>query len=209
MAVMALAAAPTRARAQEPPPPIPRVAVDVHATVPRFPANQTLASSRGRNLAELPGSGLGADIAVNVYPIKWKAVTFGLGGHVMTSRAHRTPAAPADSTEIFYPVTEHFTYLGPQLSFNFGTGAGWSYLSGGISASRWSVVPDGFNRLPSDDERLKTIDYGGGARWFIKPHVAFSFDVRFYAINPGTPNGVLPGSPRTTLLVIGAGVSIK
>ena len=33
--------------------------------------------------------------------------------------------------------------------------------------------------------RLKTINYGGGARWFAKAHVAFSFDVRFYAINPG------------------------
>ena len=61
---------------------------------------------------------------------------------------------------------------------------------------------------------MKTINYGGGARWFIKSHVAFSFDVRFYAINPGVvlarPNGTLrEGSPRTTLTAIGAGVSIK
>ena len=42
---------------------------------------------------------------------------------------------------------------------------------------------------PPDDEPLNTINYGGGARWFIKPHVAFSFDVRFYAINPGLAFG--------------------
>ena len=44
----------------------------------------------------------------------------------------------------------------------------------------------------------------------MKTHLAFSFDVRLYAINPGTPFvlGAL-GSPRTTLLVIGAGISIK
>jgi hypothetical protein len=59
-----------------------------------------------------------------------------------------------------------------------------------------------------DDERIKTINYGGGARWFIKPHVAFSFDVRFYAINPSS-SGAFAASPRTTLVVIGAGVSVK
>jgi hypothetical protein len=209
-ALTALAAAPRRAQAQEPPPPIPRVAVDLHATVPRFPANQTLALSSGLDaLNPLPGSGLGADIAVNVYPIKWKAVTFGLGGHVMTSRAHRTPGASADPTVVLQASTERFTYLGPQLSFNFGTGSGWSYLSAGIAASTWSIVPDGVNPLPPDNERLKTIDYGGGGRWFIKTHIAFSFDVRLYAINPGAPHGGLPGSPRTTLLVIGAGISLK
>ena len=44
----------------------------------------------------------------------------------------------------------------------------------------------------------------------MKRHLAFSFDVRFNAINPGTPffAGAL-GSPRTTLLVIGAGVSVR
>ena len=67
------------------------------------------------------------------------------------------------------------------------------------------------SRRRPDAERLKTIDYGGGARWFAKPHLAFSFDVRFYAINPshfrqpGWPEQVL----RTTLFVVGAGVSIK
>jgi hypothetical protein len=106
-------------------------------------------------------------------------------------------------------VTERFNYLGPQLSFNLGTGVGWSYISGGIAASTWSVVPVGAIAQPPDEERLKTIDYGGGARWFAKPHLAFSFDVRFYAINPSSPAAGLPSGPRTTLLVIGAGISVK
>jgi hypothetical protein len=69
-------------------------------------------------------------------------------------------------------------------------------------------VPDSASPTPSDEERLFTIDYGGGARWFIKRHLAFSFDVRFYAINPGTV-GPNVGSPRTTLLIMGAGISLK
>jgi hypothetical protein len=193
------------ADAQEPPPPIPRFVIDLHGTVARFPSDPNLALSRGLDLSELPGAGLGGDVAVHLYPFKYRAVTFGIGGHLTRSRAHRSQAQ--EST--LRPVTERFTYLAPQLSFNFGTGAGWSYISGGISASTWSLVPDGSIPQPADGDRLKTIDYGGGARWFAKPHLAFSFDVRFYAINPGKPTLALPGSPRTTLTVFGVGISLK
>ncbi|OFV93942.1 MAG: hypothetical protein A3H95_07685 [Acidobacteria bacterium RIFCSPLOWO2_02_FULL_64_15] len=127
----------------------------------------------------------------------------------MRARAHRTPVASSGQTTILAPVTERFASIAPQLSFNFGTGDGWSYLSGGIATSTWSVVPDGASPAPSDEERLKTINYGGGARWFAKPHLAFSFDVRFYAIDPGTPSGSRPASPRTTMVVVGAGISVK
>jgi hypothetical protein len=194
-----------QADAQEPPPPIPRFVVDLHATITRFPSDPNLASSRALDPLELPGAGLGGDVAVHVYPFKYRAVTFGIGGRLTASRAHRTE----DPTSALRPVTERFRYLGPQLSFNFGTGTGWSYISGGISAAKWSVVPDGSVPQPPDEERLKTIDYGGGARWFARPHVAFSFDVRFYAISPSSPTLALPGGPRTKLFVFGAGISLK
>jgi hypothetical protein len=145
---------------------------------------------------------------VHLFPFRFRAVTFGLGGRLISASAHRNQdSQPA--TASLRPVTERFTYLGPQLSFNFGTGSGWSYLSGGIAASTWSVAVDGLPAAAPDEERLKTIDYGGGARWFAKPHLAFSFDIRFYAINPSTPVNGLPGGPRTRLFVVGAGVSIK
>jgi hypothetical protein len=191
--------------AQDPPPPIPRFVIDLHGAVPNFPNDPALAASRGLHPAELPGRGLGADVAVHAFPIKYRAVTFGIGGRWMTARAHREQ----DPASALRSVTERLTYLGPQLSFNFGTGLGWSYISGGIAASKWSVTPDGDAPQPPDEERLRTIDYGGGARWFAKPHLAFSFDVRLYAINPTSPTPALPGGPRSTLLVISAGVSVK
>jgi hypothetical protein len=196
------------ALAQEPPPPLPIIAVDLHGNVANFPDNQALADSRLLNgVAELPGLGLGGDIAVHLYPFKWRQMTFGIGGQLTLVRAHRVPEPSAGA--VLRPVTERFVSLAPQLSFNFGSGDGWSYLSGGVSASQWSIVPDGLDLLPPDLERLKTINYGGGARWFAEPHLAFSFDVRFYAINPSTAVGILPRGPRTTLLVVGAGVSLK
>ena len=195
--------------AQDPPPKIGPFVVDVHGTVPRFPSDdQQLADSRGLLLRELPGSGLGLHAGAHVYPLRWKAVTFGLGADVTLARAHLKPQQLA--ADIFgRAATERFTHVAPQLSFNFGDGDGWSYISGGIGTSTWSVVPDGLLATAADTERLKTINYGGGARWFIKRHLAFSFDLRFYAIDPTTPLPGRPSGPRTTLLIMGAGVSVK
>jgi hypothetical protein len=197
------------AAAQEPPPRIGPFVLDVHGTVPRFPSDDPqLAASRALDIKELPGSGFGFHAAAHVYPLKWRAVTFGLGGDLTMARAHQ--AAPQIVQGVLgRPVTERFTHLAPVLSFNFGDGDGWSYVSGGIGPSTWSVVPDTAKATVPDTERLKTINYGGGARWFIKPHLAFSFDVRFYAVDPSTPLPGLPNGPRTTLLVFGAGLSVK
>jgi hypothetical protein len=208
LAASIVLAAPGLARAQEPPPRIPWFVVDLHGTVPLFPSSdELLADSRGlRSLAELPGPGLGLQVGLHVYPLRWRAITFGIGGEITANRSRQTPPEGAENLR---PSEEKFLSAGPQLSFNFGSGTGWSYLSGGIGLSQWSLVPEGQEPLDSDSDRLKTINYGGGARWFAKPHLAFSFDVRFYAVNPGTPSFGFPGSPRTTLLVIGAGVSMK
>jgi hypothetical protein len=197
-------------RAQDPPPRIPWFVVDLHANLPGFPSDdQLLADSRDMEVAELPGRGLGVQVSAHLYPLRWRAVTFGVGGELTASRASKSP-----DLENLRPAKERYTSIAPQLSFNFGTGNGWSYLSGGLGQSTWAIVPEGQENDPADSEKLKTINYGGGARWFIKSHVAFSFDVRFYALNPGSAfaradGTVRPGSPRTTLLVIGAGVSVK
>ncbi|HEY7290859.1 MAG TPA: hypothetical protein VH583_13565 [Vicinamibacterales bacterium] len=193
--------------AQEPPPLIPLLAFDLHATFPGFPSTQALADSRQLELAELPGRGLGFQAAVHVYPLRWRAITFGIGGELAASRANSTPPEGNDTLR---PVHEKFLTASPQLSFNFGSAHGWSYISGGLGVSQWSIIPAGRDEpFASDTERLKTLNYGGGARWFARPHLAFSFDVRFYAISQGPPYLGNPGSPHTTLLVIGAGASFK
>jgi hypothetical protein len=206
--VAAAIARPSTAAAQGPPPPITGFVVDVRGTLPQFDQTQQLADSRGLIEADLPGSGFGLDVGATFYPFKWKAITFGLGGQVTYGRSHSK--AGVDSTgQITRAVTERFVYAAPQISFNFGDGNGWSYVSGGIGPAQHSVIPDGSDPLPEDSERLRTINYGGGARWFLTPHVAFHFDVRFYAINVGTPFEGRPASPRSTLLILGAGFTIR
>ena len=86
--LIALLAA-NRALAQDPPPKIGPYVVDLHATVPRFPQDLQLAQSRDMTLAELPGSGLGVLVGLHFYPLRWRAVTFGVGGEFATGRARR------------------------------------------------------------------------------------------------------------------------
>jgi len=210
MAATVLLVAPA-ARAQDPPPRIPLIALDLHGTMPFFPIDDELAASRNLRPAELPGTGLGLHGALTFYPLKWKAVTFGIGADAAVGRSHKGAGTIGGTDVPLRAVTETFAHIAPEISFNFGTGDGWSYISGGIGPSVWSITPDDGVALAADSERLKTINYGGGARWFIKPHLAFSLDLRFYAINPSSPDPVqgLPAGPRTRLVVIGAGISLK
>jgi hypothetical protein len=194
--------------AQEPPPRIGPFVLDVQGTVPNFPDDPQLAASRGLQQAELPGVGLGVHAGAHFYLFKWKAMTVGLGGSVAAARAHSSEKV-SEGAVVAQAVTEKFAHAAPELSFNFGNGNGWSYISGGIGLSTWSVVPDGSVPSAADDERLRTLNYGGGARWFIRKHLAFSFDARFYQIDPGTPTVFGAGGPRTTLFIAGAGISLK
>lgn len=197
------------ARAQEPPPPLPLIALDLHGSFANLPSDdRELAASRGLIAGELPGRAFGGDLGLHLYPLRVRAVTFGIGGQLTFVRAHHAPPATT-ATALLRPVTARFVSGGAQVSFNFGSGDGWSYLSGGIGRSVWQIIPDGAEPQASDEEKLKTINYGGGARWFIKRRLAFSVDVRFHAVNPGTPAFGFNGSPRTTLMVVGAGVTLK
>jgi hypothetical protein len=196
------------ALAQDPPRPIGPFVIDVRGTRPKFPSSDGLAASRGLLVTELPGSGFGIDFGAHVYPLKWKAVTFGVGGQITLARSHGS-GEQQGGLVVARAVTEEFRAIAPQISFNFGSGSGWSYLSGGVGPGVWSIVPDGSQPLPADDERLKVYNYGGGARWFAKKHLAFTFDVRFFDVYPGSPELGYPGSPRVKMLVMSAGVSVK
>jgi hypothetical protein len=210
--VVAIGSFASPAYAQDPPPPIPFAVIDLHGSIPQFPSDDPLlALSRGMSIAELPGAGLGAQVGLHLYPLHTRVVTFGIGGELTIGRARQTPltaATTATNVPPLRPSEERFTSIAPQISLNFGTGSGWSYLSGGLGQSTWSIAPEGLTDYPPNSDRLKTLNYGGGGRWFIKPHLAFSFDVRFYTINPGFAD-LYPETPRTRLLIIAAGMSMK
>jgi len=186
--------------------------VDARGTLARYGQSAELAKERHVLISQLPGSGLGLDIGGHVYLFRWRAMTFGLGASFHTSAGEKVPVEAEATTPRRVIVKEPtvrttFTAFSPQLSINFGDGDGWSYLGGGMGSSRLAVFD--VEREGGPQRWARTLNYGGGARWFAKPHLAFTVDLRFYAINPLEPTTDEPGSPRMTLMVLSVGASFK
>ena len=188
--------------------PITRYVVDLRLALPKVPNDDGLARPYDLSGVNLPGLGLGGDFGAHVYPLRFKRVTFGVGVSGVVGRAHASPVTQSDGTVAGKDVTARFSAIAPQISMNFGSAAGWSYLSGGIGTSRLELrTPD----TPPDTvwPRRKTINYGGGGRWFIRDRMAVTFDIRFYAMNPVAETPTIKPSPRLRMLVISAGVSLR
>jgi hypothetical protein len=204
--VLGLLMAAGTAAAQDEEAKIPRFAVDVHGSLPRFKQIPGLVAPYHLQPTDLPTRGLGFDVGGHVYLVTWRWITFGAGGSTLLSRGH-SGTRKVNGTVVGKDVTLTFKALSPQMSFNFGKGDGWSYLSGGLG---WSWVAITTPAAPVDvTTRRKTINYGGGARWFTSDHMAFNIDIRFYAINPQAATDLLKQAPRMTLVVLSAGISFK
>ena len=180
-----LAAAPAAAQA---PQPISIFAADVRGAFPSFPTSAGVATPRGLSESFLPSWGLGIDAGAHVYPLRWKKITFGFGASVLWSSGSKSQDTVAGATAPAGPtVTTKLDAFSPQVSFNFGKRDGFSYLSGGIGTATVRVSRD--DRPEETGEGVKTINYGGGARWFFRDHIGVTFDLRFYAINPQEATG--------------------
>ena len=75
------------------------------------------------------------------------------------------------------------------------------YASG--SSSSASTVEEKVLEL----QRLQAINVGGGARWFMSTHVAFSFDVRLHMVAARVTDEA--STPKTNTIVAGAGLSFR
>ena len=94
-------------------------------------------------------------------------------------------------------VTTRLTTLVPQVSMNFGHSLGWSYLSAGLGRSKVeseaALTGAATTFTPRDSGWVKTINYGGGARWFINDHLGVGFDVRWYKLSIVPASDTHPG----------------
>jgi hypothetical protein len=194
--------------AAQPQQPISLYVVDVRGTLPFYPNDQPIAEPRQTSSELMPNYGWGVDVGAHVYPVRWKVITFGFGASYHLSRGGRTPDVPDDSAAAPLPtVNTRFKALSPQVSFNFGHRMGWSYLSGGIGRSTFRAWRSDLEE--EEGEAVKTINYGGGARWFINRRVAFSLDLRFYAVNSSEPSPQATGHPRMTFAAANIGLSVR
>lgn len=149
-----------------------------------------------------PQRAFGFDVGAHVYPFGLGLARVGLGVDLMRARGTATSVSNINAA-----VT--VTTLAPQLSFNFGSREGWSYLSGGYGTTqtRAEVMTPAFETTAaatvSRERRTRTINIGGGARWFLRDRMAVGFDVRFHRL------AATLGLPSKQLVGLSIGVSIR
>ena len=191
--------------------PLSGFVVDVRGVWARFKEDAAIAGILGVTAVNLPTRGLGLAVGAHWYPLRLRGVTLGFGGELMMARDTRTLGSEEEEepgTEHRPTVSTRMTSASPQLSLNFGRENGWSYISGGIGvASFTSEVVD--RPLGDPTLRPRAINYGGGARWFTKKHLAVSVDLRFYTIDAQPPAIARPAFPPMRLMVISAGVAFR
>jgi len=206
---------PPHAYAQDPVPqpifegPIGPFIIDVRGVFARFKQDATVAAVLGVEPSDLPTRGLGVVVGAHVYPLRTGNFALGLGGEILLRARASHAVAPATETgPDGSTVVTRMTALSPQVSLNFGKRSGWSYLSGGIGrASFTTEIED--SPVGDPESRPTTINYGVGARWFAKKHLAFSMDLRFYAIRSQEATAARPPFPRKTVMVFSAGIGAR
>lgn len=165
----------------------------------------------------LPGRAWGLAGGATVYPFRTGVITWGVGvgmhtgkstsDPLMSTATATVPAVPKTTT-----VTTQVTSLLPQLSINFGHKLGWSYLSAGYGKSKVVSSSEAFGTTPAQavpEAWNGAINFGGGARWFMKPHLGAGFDVRFTKLGSRAATDTLPAAKRTQMLTISVGISIQ
>lgn len=155
--------------------PIPTTPTPPPSTSP--PSTQTTSTT-----LSVPSRGFGVDAGAHVYPLGLGPARLGIGANILYARG-----TAADAVLTMQMIV-------PQLSFNFGTSNGWSYLSAGVGPARIKTTRT-FN--------TQSINAGGGARWFLNGHTAIGFDIRMHRLD------AKEAFPRTTVVSVSFGMSLK
>lgn len=172
----------------------------------------------------IPTGSAGFDIGGHVYLFHLGPARLGLGVNLYRVGGEASPPKPSTSgsgpppRQTLPSVTTRIRMFTPQLSLNFGSSRGWSYLSAGVGQIAVSTATSEFatgssSTAPTtvartrDTAALQTTNVGGGARWFNTEHLAFSFDVRIHKARGRTKAGV--STVPVTLVTASAGLSFK
>lgn len=203
--VAAILIAATQAAAQTALPPGPWV-LDVRGVTTPVPTDAGFYPPLA--VTSVPSRGFGVDVGAHVYLLSMGLARIGVGADVVSVRSTAVGAVAAidDEESLAGPdqrLTLTMQMIAPQVSANFGSRDGWSYLSAGIGTV--SITTETADVMPGRQEsgRLRSVNFGGGARWFIASRLAFGFDLRAHRIAAG------PDTPKTSVFVVSAGLSLR
>lgn len=205
-----LVAAPAAAQNSER---LPWFVVDAHAATVGLPQAEGWVPDVAAD-SVFPGRNWGLSAGAHVYPFRLGVFTFGVGASLITGKGkgESLTITSGSTTRVTPIVHTSITSLAPQVSMNFGRKLGWSYLSAGLGRTRVSSFSDAVGSTPGIDVPEawnQALNFGGGARWFMKPRLGASFDVRFVKLGSRSATATLPSAKRTQLWNISAGISIQ
>lgn len=208
--VLLLIASPAAAQQKEP---LPVFAADLHGVFARHKTEPSVATSLEVATANVPTHSLGLTGGAHVYVLRGRRISLGVGGSMLFaggSNSIETTAATGGTVTKSPVVRRHFRSVNPEISLNFGHRDGWSYISGGLGG-RSTMYLDREDAPASNAPQRSTLTYGAGARWFTNDHLAFSVEVRWYSIaeQPAAAASNIVLEPRTTLMVLSGGISIR
>jgi hypothetical protein len=198
----------------QPPPlqeePIGWFVVDARGVMANFKPTNLVAPNVGlTEKTDLPGRGFGLSVGAHVYPLRLRRFAIGVGADMLLrARGSKTEAAESETAPDGPTVVTRMTAFSPQVSLNFGKRTGWSYVSVGTGpASLVTELAD--DPFPDAEDNPLALNYGGGARWFAKKHLAFTFDVRFYSVNAQAATATRPAYPKVRVTILSAGISVR
>ena len=171
----------------------------------------------------VPQRAFGFGVGGHVYAFHVGVARLGFGVDLMHVRGTATTdasAIPTTSADIASTIrtgaatgtvtaSMAMTTVAPQVSFNFGTHEGWSYLSAGygMTSTRAEVhIPasiDGVDTGGSRHLHAPTLNVGGGARWFLRERLAVGFDVRFHHLRASD------GAAAKQIIGLSVGMSLR
>ena len=171
------------AQSLNPGPPGPYV-FDFRGVTSGVPASEAFLSDTS-GAVTLPTRGFGGGVGGHFYLMRIGPSRLGVGLDLMAVRGTAED------------VKTRLTALDPQVSLNFGSGDGWSYLSAGVGVAHVSSDPSAIA------ETLHSFNWGGGARWFLSQHFGIGFDIRVRHLSAGDV------VPRGTSVAGAVGFSLK
>lgn len=186
--------------------PVPIFVIDVRGFTVGLGSDVTTSGDLGIETSQLPTRGIGGAATVNVYALRRRTFAAGFFGEGLLGRGHRAITQP--NGETLSSIERRVQSLAVGFSLNFGHRDGFSYVSAGTGPFLFETFHTDTGMSP-EPGRERTLNYGGGARWFNTPHVAFCFDVRFYETKPVNPTPTSAGRDRRRLLFLSAGISFR
>jgi hypothetical protein len=140
----------------------------------------------------VPARAFGFALGGHVYPFSLGPARIGLGAGYLIGRG--TVPEPGATTVV--------SALAPEVSFNFGSRNGWSYLSAGYGNVKIRAT---IEDEEADSNSLGSLNWGGGARWFLSNHLGVGFDLRFHRVAPKAS----ANTPGFTVISLTGGLSVR